>query len=207
MYLFFHAGSWRSAVISVCLTLLANTEFQNLKLLWHNSRSRHQRARDQILLACLVSMVVIALVALLWRRRQQLIQWWWRTIADLLPQDNAEQPANLSQQDVDAVMRRLHALPIETWRPINTLSNRELRLRLERLGLSPQLERGEALVAVEERTESVCAVCQDEFGDGVIVRSLQRCRHSYHVECIDKWVCVESGKGRFPKCPLCNFPI
>ncbi|KAL1519352.1 hypothetical protein AB1Y20_022878 [Prymnesium parvum] len=207
MYFFCYAGSWRSAVISICLTLLCHTELQSLKLFWQSSRSRHQRARDQLLLVCIVSVAALALATFLWLRRAQVQQWWQRFVAEILPQDDTDQHVRLSSQEVETLMGRLHALPIEPWRSAESLTSRELRQKLERFGLCAQLERREAVAAIEERTDTVCAVCQEEFCDGDPLRCLQQCRHSYHVECIDKWVCVETGKGRLPKCPLCNSSL
>ena len=97
-----------------------------------------------------------------------------------------------------------YALPAETWRPTDRLTSAELRARLERLGADPELERLEAIATIADRTDDVCAICQEPFREGERLRSLQECRHCYHAECIDKWISVETSKSRVPACPTCN---
>ncbi|KAK1265507.1 RING-H2 finger protein ATL8 [Acorus gramineus] len=43
-----------------------------------------------------------------------------------------------------------------------------------------------------------CAVCQNDFTSNERVRYLNRCRHSFHIDCIDKWLREHST------CPLCR---
>ncbi|CAL0325398.1 unnamed protein product [Lupinus luteus] len=43
-----------------------------------------------------------------------------------------------------------------------------------------------------------CAVCLSEFEDGETGRVLPRCKHSFHIECIDMWFVSHST------CPLCR---
>eukprot|EP00658_Telonema_sp_P-2_P032235 TRINITY_DN23920_c0_g1_i1.p1 TRINITY_DN23920_c0_g1~~TRINITY_DN23920_c0_g1_i1.p1 ORF type:complete len:151 (+),score=22.45 TRINITY_DN23920_c0_g1_i1:235-687(+) len=47
----------------------------------------------------------------------------------------------------------------------------------------------------------VCAVCQEEMEPGDEIRTLQ-CRHEYHSDCIEKWVCT-----RRAACPLDGNPV
>jgi hypothetical protein len=42
-----------------------------------------------------------------------------------------------------------------------------------------------------------CAICLGEFVDGEKVRLLPRCRHCFHVQCIDSWLAEHSS------CPIC----
>ncbi|XP_030545610.2 RING-H2 finger protein ATL2 [Rhodamnia argentea] len=48
---------------------------------------------------------------------------------------------------------------------------------------------------------SECAVCLSEFEDGEAARLLPRCKHSFHVECIDMWFHSHST------CPICRSPV
>lgn len=48
---------------------------------------------------------------------------------------------------------------------------------------------------------SECAVCLSEFEDGEAARLLPKCKHSFHVECIDMWFHSHST------CPLCRSPV
>ncbi|XP_031258173.1 E3 ubiquitin-protein ligase ATL42-like [Pistacia vera] len=44
-----------------------------------------------------------------------------------------------------------------------------------------------------------CAVCISRFEDSEILRLLPKCRHAFHVKCIDQW--LESHSS----CPLCRY--
>ncbi|XP_062228432.1 RING-H2 finger protein ATL3-like [Phragmites australis] len=46
-----------------------------------------------------------------------------------------------------------------------------------------------------------CAVCLSEVADGEKVRTLRKCCHGFHVECIDKWF------HSHDTCPLCRAPV
>ncbi|KAH7844416.1 hypothetical protein Vadar_027774 [Vaccinium darrowii] len=43
-----------------------------------------------------------------------------------------------------------------------------------------------------------CAVCLSFLEDGEMVRILPNCKHTFHVECIDKWLTSQST------CPICR---
>ncbi|KAJ3694224.1 hypothetical protein LUZ60_009704 [Juncus effusus] len=47
----------------------------------------------------------------------------------------------------------------------------------------------------------LCAVCLETFREEEMVRQLSRCRHLFHVECIDMW--LYSHKT----CPLCRAVV
>lgn len=46
----------------------------------------------------------------------------------------------------------------------------------------------------------LCTICQEQFENNQIIREL-KCRHIYHIKCIDTWLCIQT------KCPLCNLNI
>eukprot|EP00128_Syssomonas_multiformis_P011935 Colp12_sorted_trinity150504_noHs@31519 len=55
-------------------------------------------------------------------------------------------------------------------------------------------------MAAGEDSNAMCAICLDEFDDGVQLRALQ-CRHEFHVTCIDPWLLEHHT------CPLCKIDV
>ncbi|XVF40772.1 hypothetical protein PTKIN_Ptkin01aG0142500 [Pterospermum kingtungense] len=51
------------------------------------------------------------------------------------------------------------------------------------------------------RLESECCICLGVFEDGEKVKVLPSCKHSYHSECVDRWLSAESS------CPLCRASL
>lgn len=43
-----------------------------------------------------------------------------------------------------------------------------------------------------------CAICLTEFVDGDKIRVMEECRHGFHVDCIERWLCSHSS------CPTCR---
>ncbi|URE22516.1 RING-H2 finger protein ATL12 [Musa troglodytarum] len=46
-----------------------------------------------------------------------------------------------------------------------------------------------------------CAVCLSRFGDADVLRLLPRCKHAFHVDCVDRWLEAHST------CPLCRCKV
>ncbi|KAE8669369.1 RING-H2 finger protein ATL66 [Hibiscus syriacus] len=57
------------------------------------------------------------------------------------------------------------------------------------------------MFSVEEATQSECCICLGVFEDGEKVKVLPPCKHSYHPECVDRWLSTESS------CPLCRASL
>ncbi|CAM8993165.1 unnamed protein product [Rhodiola kirilowii] len=55
--------------------------------------------------------------------------------------------------------------------------------------------------ASNQKEVSECAVCLSEFEKGEKGRSLPKCKHSFHIDCIDMWFASHST------CPLCRAPV
>ncbi|MQM13477.1 hypothetical protein Taro_046402 [Colocasia esculenta] len=75
-------------------------------------------------------------------------------------------------------------------------------------GLDPEVIRSlpvftySAAKYAAESNESVeCAVCLSDFQDNEKVRRLPRCKHSFHIECIDMWFHSHAT------CPLCRSTV
>lgn len=51
------------------------------------------------------------------------------------------------------------------------------------------------------RQSAECAVCLSEFEDNQELRTLPKCNHSFHVDCIDMWLYSH------PSCPTCRTNI
>ncbi|KAI3519748.1 hypothetical protein L1887_08963 [Cichorium endivia] len=49
--------------------------------------------------------------------------------------------------------------------------------------------------------ESECCICLGEFDDGEKVKVLPNCCHTYHCECVDKWLTTHSS------CPICRASL
>ncbi|CAA7026297.1 unnamed protein product [Microthlaspi erraticum] len=50
-------------------------------------------------------------------------------------------------------------------------------------------------------TTEVCVICLEDFRENDAVRVLVRCRHVYHVQCIDSWCLYKLA------CPVCRAPF
>ena len=50
----------------------------------------------------------------------------------------------------------------------------------------------------ESSCSNTCLICIDNFSEEDLVRKLQKCKHIYHKECIDKWIIKN------PTCPICR---
>nr|DAD28073.1 TPA_asm: hypothetical protein HUJ06_029541 [Nelumbo nucifera] len=53
----------------------------------------------------------------------------------------------------------------------------------------------------ENKNELECIVCLSVFEDDETGRSLPKCQHAFHVECIDMWLQSHSS------CPICRAPV
>ncbi|XP_023730158.1 RING-H2 finger protein ATL79 [Lactuca sativa] len=87
---------------------------------------------------------------------------------------------------VDSIMS-----PIKTW--LDTVSNtHDDHLKNTSMVVK---ELGVGISPVE------CIVCLSEVASGERLAMLERCRHGFHVQCVEAWL------KDHPNCPLCRTPI
>ncbi|KAL4299825.1 hypothetical protein HN51_050488 [Arachis hypogaea] len=53
----------------------------------------------------------------------------------------------------------------------------------------------------EDREELECVICLSGFEEGEMGRTLPKCGHAFHVECIDMWLSSHCN------CPICRAPV
>ena len=71
------------------------------------------------------------------------------------------------------------------------------------------VERPELVAAVQacRNYNDYCCICSVEYQTGDPLRVLPKCRHEFHMECLDKWAYSFADKQqqrREPTCPLCK---
>ncbi|KAJ0973328.1 hypothetical protein J5N97_021287 [Dioscorea zingiberensis] len=75
--------------------------------------------------------------------------------------------------------------------------------RLAQSGLRRKVIRAlPVYVFSEELKISECAICLSDFMPGERVRVLPKCKHGFHVKCIDRWL---MGRSSCPTCRQCLF--
>ena len=69
------------------------------------------------------------------------------------------------------------------------------------------VERSELVKALEATPhDDLCAICYDEYEEGTELRLLP-CNHTFHCECVDRWLLDCGASRRAVACPLCNHPL
>eukprot|EP01025_Chloroclados_australasicus_P042761 TRINITY_DN4548_c0_g1_i1.p2 TRINITY_DN4548_c0_g1~~TRINITY_DN4548_c0_g1_i1.p2 ORF type:complete len:248 (-),score=16.87 TRINITY_DN4548_c0_g1_i1:936-1679(-) len=115
---------------------------------------------------------------------------------------------------VARVQRILTKLPIEEYKnkkDLMQMSVHELKEYMNKLGIQSRglLEKEELVNQVIEKggsTWQTCSICFDDYQSGDAIRRLP-CMHTYHIECIDRWLLSSTDLSRLPACPFCNTNI
>ncbi|GMN53939.1 hypothetical protein TIFTF001_023077 [Ficus carica] len=68
-------------------------------------------------------------------------------------------------------------------------------------GLDPSVIASLPVFAFKSDEHTECSVCLSALDDGEIARRLPNCKHTFHVECIDKWLSSQST------CPICRTAV
>ena len=117
-----------------------------------------------------------------------------------------------SRAKLEEVIERVKGLRTNTFTPIDDLSVRELlTLAKERsLPITPGQERKDLVARVKNAcatSHETCVVCSDDFVRGDILRVLPTCRHTFHLECLDRWAYSTAARGTTLKCPICSAAL
>eukprot|EP00471_Norrisiella_sphaerica_P007069 CAMPEP_0184491030 /NCGR_PEP_ID=MMETSP0113_2-20130426/19470_1 /TAXON_ID=91329 /ORGANISM="Norrisiella sphaerica, Strain BC52" /LENGTH=218 /DNA_ID=CAMNT_0026875215 /DNA_START=209 /DNA_END=865 /DNA_ORIENTATION=+ len=118
------------------------------------------------------------------------------------------------QERFDAAVEKIKNLPIEEYKDPRKLHQEDvksLRKRLEGRGMSHAdcLEKKDLVQKLQEAGSSseTCAICTEEYEDGDLLRILPKCKHMFHIACIDKWLYQSSDYSRPVSCPMCNTQL
>ncbi|TMW68701.1 hypothetical protein Poli38472_006169 [Pythium oligandrum] len=119
-----------------------------------------------------------------------------------------------AEEAFDRIMHTIQAMPMEEFMTPDELretSIHELKDRLKRrdVDYAGCVERNELVdLLVTFRggpsNNDTCCICCEEYQSGDIMRLLRRCKHEFHLECLDKWAFTSVNAERKPVCPLCN---
>ncbi|GMF52560.1 unnamed protein product [Phytophthora fragariaefolia] len=111
-------------------------------------------------------------------------------------------------------LRTIQVMPTEEFRTPEELKDAaitELKQRLERrdVDFAGCVERQELVdLLVKYRggpsNNDTCCICCEEYQSGDVLRLLRKCKHEFHLECLDKWAFTSVSSQRAPSCPLCN---
>ncbi|TDH64926.1 uncharacterized protein CCR75_006829 [Bremia lactucae] len=111
-------------------------------------------------------------------------------------------------------LRTIQVMPTEQFKTPEELkeaSISELKQRLERrnvdfAGCVERLDLVELLIKFRggPANNDTCCICCEEYETGDVLRLLRKCKHEFHLECLDKWAFTSVNSQRAPFCPLCN---
>ncbi|GLJ39043.1 hypothetical protein SUGI_0795970 [Cryptomeria japonica] len=104
-----------------------------------------------------------------------------------------------------ALISLLGFLLILPWNSIRRSHERRMAERLANTGLKKEYIKALPCV-IYSKVRSVldvaeCPICLAEFAEGEILRVLPKCRHSYHKDCVDRWLVSHSS------CPSCRHSL
>lgn len=127
---------------------------------------------------------------------------------------NANRAGGTSSDSFNRITRVIQVMPTEEFKTpaeLKDVSIHELKERLARreVDFSGCVERAELVeLLVRFRggpsNNDTCCICCDEYQSGDVLRLLRKCKHEFHLECLDKWAFTSVSSQRSPCCPLCN---
>lgn len=140
-------------------------------------------------------------------------------VAAAAAQREANNQNRAAQEDArsdtfNRTLRTIQVMPTEEYKTPEELKEvtiAELKQRLERrdVDLAGCVERQELVdLLVKYRggpsNNDTCCICCEEYETGDVLRLLRKCKHEFHLECLDKWAFTSVNSQRAPSCPLCN---
>uniref|UniRef100_A0AAV1VL45 RING-type domain-containing protein n=1 Tax=Peronospora matthiolae TaxID=2874970 RepID=A0AAV1VL45_9STRA len=140
-------------------------------------------------------------------------------VAEVAQQREANDYNRAMQEDVrsetfNRTLRTVQAMPTEEFKTPEELAKASIADLKQRLGrrdvdFTGCVERRELVeLLVKYRggpsNNDTCCICCDEYQTGDVLRLLRKCKHEFHLECLDKWAFTSVNSQRAPSCPLCN---
>mmetsp|Transcript_32480 Transcript_32480/g.45274 ORF Transcript_32480/g.45274 Transcript_32480/m.45274 type:complete len:215 (+) Transcript_32480:192-836(+) len=127
---------------------------------------------------------------------------------------NGGRGARPYSQRFEAAIRAIKNLPIEEYTQPSELHKEDvktIRRKLDRRGIdhSKCLEKSELINKLKDSGSSgeTCVICFDEYEAGDLLRVLPRCKHLFHISCVDKWIYESADYSRPVSCPMCKTQL
>jgi hypothetical protein len=113
--------------------------------------------------------------------------------------------------DVTRVRLALTSLPCGQYGPAPAdMTGKEAKVRLELLGVDVAgvVDASELRKMIEERIETKCPVCLDDFTIAETWINLLPCGHQVCMGCMTQWCMSQFGETeQWPQCPMCRVSI
>ncbi|KAH9107676.1 hypothetical protein AeMF1_017019 [Aphanomyces euteiches] len=122
----------------------------------------------------------------------------------------ANEPMNQENNELySRMLKTISSLPTEEFKAHESCSIHEIKERLSRRGVPHEkcIEKEELvslLNGFRGGPTASCCICYEDYAEGDVLRILSKCKHDFHLECLDKWALTLANSTRVPSCPLCN---
>ncbi|KAF0718852.1 Aste57867_1450 [Aphanomyces stellatus] len=122
----------------------------------------------------------------------------------------ANEPMNQeNNEQYSKMLKTISRLPTEDFKVPAACSIHEVKERLARRGIphAKCIEKEELVRLLHDfrgGPTASCCICCEDYTDGDVLRILSKCKHDFHLECLDKWALTLANSTRTPSCPLCN---
>ncbi|KAG1659242.1 hypothetical protein FOA52_004687 [Chlamydomonas sp. UWO 241] len=113
-------------------------------------------------------------------------------------------------EQVAEAIRKLPTVEYVTDAQLRRMRVHDLKEHADARGIDPSLflEKSELLARLltrENSTAETCVICSEDYISGDVLRVLA-CSHSFHVECVDRWL-LACDFSRPPACPMCKSEV